>query len=118
MPEEENSIILPAEYKYLNKYGIDFAILNELEMLGLIKFEGFTGFVFKFQHNTHRFRITYGPYAAVVMHKGDEFPVGKVILTKAGESISRFVDRIVIDEHFDAVRKYLEDNGANFSKPD
>ena len=116
LPEEENSIILPSEYEYLNKYGVDFSTLNELEMLGLIKFEGVTGFVLTFQNNTHRFRVTYGPYAATVMQKADELPTGEVVLTKAGESISRFVDRHIISEHFDAVRKYMEDNGVKFSE--
>lgn len=110
-------IILPTNYSYLEDYGLDFSVLNELQMLGLIQFNPVTGYVLKFDNITYpKLHIIYGKKALTVLqYKQNAFPRGIVILTQAGQSIAKFTEQRVIEEHLDNISTYLKEKNVVIS---
>lgn len=111
-------VILPPEIDYLKKYGLDFTVLNELEMLGLIQFEPSGGYIIKL--NSTRFpnlHLIYGNNKVTVSKYPDrELPIGTVLLTRAGLSIARFTDAILVDKHLSEVCTFLKKNSVEVSE--
>lgn len=105
----QRRIILPTNYDYLDKYGINFSTLNELHMLGLIQLDNIGNYVIRIDTTEHpQLIVAYGKNAKKVkQYRNKEFPLGCVLLTKAGMTISQFVEPYEIDGHFDAVCDFL-----------
>jgi len=110
-------IIIKNSYSYLKKLNINFSTLNELEMLGLIHFSTF-GYILRFDNTKFpQIRIVYGTQVQTVnKYKNESFPVGEIFLTTAGESLFQFVEKTIIDEHFDCVIEYLKNNDVEFTE--
>lgn len=109
MPLEPH-IIVPFDYSYLNQYGINFSVLNELQMLGLVQFDPSIGYVIEYNVKTHpKLHLIYGKKVATVLkYENKKFPAGSLILTQAGMSIARFSEVEIIKGHFDAVCDFLK----------
>ncbi len=106
----KNTIVLPSEHDYLEKYNLTFATLSELEMLGLIQYNPTFQFITTYStKEISELRITYGDRVATVIgFPNKEFPIGSVLLTSAGEAIARCTEKEIIVEHFDEVIKYMK----------
>lgn len=111
-------VICPNEYEYLHKYGITLPILTELEMLGLIHCNFVSGFALRFNSQENpTIHLNYREREIVVAeYLNGRFPIGSVMLTKAGEAISRFVSDQNIEGHFEAVCTFLKKNGVKLSE--
>jgi len=109
MPAESH-IILPFDYGYLKRYGLNFSTLNELQMLGLIQFDPSIGYIIEYNAEIHpKLHLIYGKKVATILkYDNRHFPSGTLILTQAGRSIARFTEPEVIDGHFDAVCNLLK----------
>ena len=106
----ELHIIVPFDYSYLNQYGINFSVLNELQMLGLVQFDPSIGYVIEYNVKTQpKLHLIYGKKVATVLkYENKQFPTGSLILTQAGMSIARFSEVEIIEGHFDTVCDFLK----------
>ena len=111
-------VIIPHDYDYLHTYGITFSSLNELQLLGLIQYEGMgIGIVLENEKIT-KLSIQYGRHTATIKKYPDKhFPIGSVRLTDAGEVIAKFIGEQEIASHFKEVVKYLKSNDVVFDLP-
>lgn len=109
MPLEPH-IIVPFDYSYLNQYGINFSVLNELQMLGLVQFDPSIGYAIEYNVKTQpKLHLIYGKKVATVLkYENKQFPTGSLILTQAGMSIARFSEVEIIEGHFDTVCDFLK----------
>lgn len=79
---------------YLNKYGLNLSVLNELQMLGLIQFKPLSGCVRIFSFELYpKLHLIRGKSTATVLKYPDKkILIGTVLLSQAGLSIARFTD--------------------------
>ena len=75
------------------KYGIDFAVLNELESLGVIKFAANQGFCLSGLSYQKVLIYVDGKTIDIVKYKGDELPAGNVMFTAAGDALKQLLTR-------------------------
>ena len=108
---DEHEFVLPEKYEYLEKYGVSFSVLTELEALGLIRFDGTAEFGFTFLNaDAHtEIRISYAKDSCIAeRYQEDLFPCGVIILTQAGGAIASFTETVSVPEHFSHVVEYLK----------
>lgn len=99
--------------KYLNDLEINFTTLSELDKLGLIQFRS-AGYVRRYDSNKRPIVHIYANQKVITCTKYPNrcFPTGEVLLTDAGESISRFIDKKTLDGFEDYVLKYYKSRSA------
>lgn len=98
---------------------MSFNVLNELETLGVIRFESLTGYISKGIINDKIF-ICIGDKLDVIKEyeKGEkgEFPIGNVMLTSVGEALKSITDSVEIDDYYVMIKQYLVDKGVKFAE--
>lgn len=96
--------------EYLASLGINFQTLSELDKLGLIQFNTVAGFIRRYDANTCPIIHIRAKQKVITCTKypNMEFPVGEVLLTDAGESISRFVEKKSLDGFENYVFNYYK----------
>jgi len=109
----------PTEINYLNNLGITFTSLSELEMIGLIKCDcAIGGYVLRY--NSEKFpkiQISYGKdTTTAIKYPNYSFPIGVVLFTQSGKCLSRFIEKTIIDGHFDGLVSYLKTKKVKFSE--
>lgn len=109
VPYEGNA----AEFRAL---GLSFDLLNELETLGLIKFNSIAGFVAL--NTPEKGVVTYidGLTQEVESHKKDQLPIGNVMLTEAGDCLCRIIQPTPIPNYISLEKKYMISNGVVFKE--
>lgn len=114
--DAEEVVIVPPNCEYLKQYGINFYVLNELQILGLIQYHALGDFIARFDNTKFtKVNLKYGIQSAtVIKYENNKFPVGTVILTSAGEAIGRFSDHASILGHFDEVCDFMKRRGVEF----
>lgn len=123
---DSNGIILPGSSipivtapdneKYLLDAGINFSSLTELNILGLIQYNGIQNYLLKFDASVFpQIRITYGTQVQIVnKYPSMRFPIGYVLLTDAGEYIARISNNDPIDGYFEKVIEFLNQSNVEF----
>lgn len=91
-------------------------MLNELQILGLIQFDASGNLIARFDNTKlPKMNLKYGEETAtVIKYENNNFPIGTVILTSAGEAIGRFTDHTSILGHFDEVCDFMKSQGVEF----
>ena len=111
-------ILVPYEGNETEFYtlGLSFDLLNELETLGLIKFDSIAGFVAL--NVPEKGVITYidGQTQEVESHKKDQLPIGNVMLTEAGDCLCKIIQPIPIPNFISLEKKYMVSNGVVFKE--
>lgn len=99
---------------YLEKLGITFDALQELESLGLINASFSSFFVSQLSNTTYpKLHLVSETSAITVIEFPDRsFPLGYVSPTKAGACIARFVTQAHNPDHMDAIKTFLKKNGV------
>lgn len=101
----------------LQKIGLSFNILNEMDTLGLIKFDPLSGYAFS--------EVTSNSVLLYVSNKTELIkkvtnklvPSGNVILTEAGRCLKSITPLLEeIDGHGDMVKKYMLRKGIRFAE--
>ncbi len=93
------------------KMGIGFDVLNELETLGVLRFESITGYITKGIENEKVLLCIGDELDLIEAHRKGEIPIGNVLLTSVGEALLAITDAIEIDGYHDMIKEYL--NKAN-----
>lgn len=116
--EVRNDIVVPYEgnEEEFRTLGLSFDLLNELETLGLIKFDTIAGFVAL--NTPEKGVVTYidGLTQEVESHKKDQLPIGNVMLTEAGDCLCRIIQPTPIPNYISLEKKYMISNGVVFKE--
>jgi hypothetical protein len=110
-----NAIPYDQNEEYMRKLGLSFEIMNELETLGVIKFNSVTGYVATNMKEKNVLIYNNGNVLETNGHQDDSFPIGNVIFTSAGEALSKITDTYVLENYDVALKKYMELNDVTFS---
>lgn len=96
--------------------GVSFNVLNELETLGVIRFESLAGYISKGIIND-KILICIGDKLDVIKeYEKGEFPIGNVMLTSVGEALKSITDSVEIDDYYVMIKQYLVDKGVKFAE--
>lgn len=116
--EIRRNIVVPyegneAEFRAL---GLSFDLLNELETLGLIKFDSVAGFVTL--NVPEKGVVTYidGVTQEIESHRKDQLPIGNILLTEAGDCLCRIIQPTPIPNYISLEKKYMISNGVVFKE--
>ena len=94
---------------------MSFNVLNELETLGVIRFEPIGGYISK-GFSSDKILICVGDKLDVIeKYKKGELPAGNVMLTSVGEALKSITDSVEINDYYEMVREYMSDNGVKFA---
>ena len=96
------------------KMGISFEVLNELDTLGLIKFETISGYITKGLKNKNILICVGDKLEVICEHDNDNIPIGNVLLTSAGEALRLIIDSEEIPQYYEMIKNYLLDNNVKF----
>lgn len=110
-----NAITYNKNEEYMRKMGLSFEIMNELETLGVIKFNTVAGYVTTNMKEKNVLIYINGNVLETNGHRDDSFPIGNVIFTSAGEALSKITDPYVLENYDMVVKKYMESNNVTFS---
>ena len=113
-----NDIVVPYEGNEgeLRSIGLSFNIFNELDTLGLIKFDAVAGFIAVDIPEMRILTYTGGVTKEIEKRGQNELPIGNVMLTEAGECLDRIVESEQI-ENFEALeRRYMEKKNIVFKE--
>lgn len=95
--------------------GVSFNVLNELETLGVIRFESLAGYISKGITND-KVLICVGDKLDVIEgYRKGELPIGNVMLTSVGEALKSITDSVEISDYYEMVKKYMSDKGVKFA---
>lgn len=111
-----DDIVVPirGNEKALSKIGLSINMVNELETLGLIKFDALSGYVAI--DITGKAIIWYpeGVSHVISKHDADKLPIGNVTLTAAGECLRRIIEPIPYDGYAKLVDDFSIRNGVEY----
>ena len=113
----ENSlseIIIPFSHEFENAF-IEFELFNELEMLGVITINSFTGYAEKLVNNANSLICLGNELILTKKNNNHPFPIGNVIPTFAGKTLQAIIEPIKLEGYYEFVRNYMEKQGILFS---
>ena len=85
-------LVLDDQHEIYNKHGINFDTLTHLESLGLIRFDGLSGF--RFMNLPKSITVSYGKRQTILTlpnDSGNDLSIGNILLTQAGGELTRIV---------------------------
>lgn len=86
--------------------------MNELETLGVIKFDTVAGYVATDMNEKKVLVYINGNVIETSSHIDETFPIGNVLFTSAGEALSKITEPYTLEGYEDAVIKYLKSNNV------
>ena len=96
------------------EHDVDFNVLNELETLGVIRFDSISGYISKGIKND-KVLICIGDKLDVIeQYKKEGMPFGNVILTSVGKVLQAITDAVKINDYYDMVKTYLIDKEVKY----
>lgn len=93
--------------------GLSFDVFQELETLGLIKYDSL-GYVAKKVQSQNVLVYIQETTETIMQHNADEIPKGNVILTEAGRCLCRIVECENIDGYKQMLMEYMKQNRVVF----
>ena len=108
-----NAIVFDQNEEYMRKMGLSFELLNELETLGVIKFDTIAGYASTNMKEKKVLVYINGNVVETSSHQDDRFPIGNVLFTSAGEVLRKITDLYEVEGYEGAVKKYLKSNSVS-----
>ena len=96
----------------LNKIGLTFSMLNELETFGLIKFNSLSGYAAVGYNQKIVLIHANTNTIAINEHEKNKVPIGNVMLTSTGECLMNITPTDTILHYDDMVKKYIQNNNT------
>lgn len=96
--------------------GLDFKTLNELDTLGVIKFDSKSGYASKGIFNKNLLMYVGDKLELIEEHNEGEVPIGNVFLTAVGEKLRAITDSIEIEGYYNMVMRYFAEEGVKIAK--
>lgn len=94
----------------LNKMGLTFGMLNELDTLGLIKFDALSGYAATGFEQKLVLLYANGKTITINKHEKNEVPIGNVILTLTGECLMKITPTDTMPDYGEVIEKYLRND--------
>lgn len=107
-----NAVVFDQNEEYMRKIGVSFELLNELETLGVIKFDTVAGYAATDMNEKKVLVYINGNVIETSSHIDEIFPIGNVLFTSAGEALSKITEPYTLEGYEDAVIKYLKSNNV------
>ncbi len=109
-------IIIPYDEDddYFIKCGLNIIALNELEILGLIKYNAF-GFSATNVNSEKLLMIVEDKLEAIEKHPKGLVGIGNILLTHAGEALASITQPLEIEGYCDTVKQYLSRHEVVFA---
>ena len=107
-----NAVVFDQNEEYMRKIGLSFELLNELETLGVIKFDTVAGYAATDMNEKKVLVYINGNVIETSSHIDETFPIGNVLFTSAGEALSKITEPYTLEGYEDAVIKYLKSNNV------
>lgn len=111
-----NVIAFSENEEYMKKIGISFEILNELETLGVIKFNPLTGYADTDIKENKVLVYLNGRVLETSAYSKGRFPIGNVIFTSAGEALRKITDLCTVKGYEETVIKYIREQGIKLEE--
>ena len=105
-------LVLDEKHEIYNKHGINFGILTHLESMGLVRFDGLSGF--RFTNLPNKTIVYYAGRPVTLALPNDsenDLRIGRILPTQAGRELARIIaaDLNPIEGFFDyAYDKWAE----------
>ncbi len=99
----------------MGELGISFQVINELETLGVIKFDSVAGYITTGIKDKKVLLCVNGKTMEITQHESGNVPIGDVILTSAGETLKNITTIEEIQGYDEAIKKYMCSKGVIFS---
>ena len=107
-----NAVVFDQNEEYMRKIGLSFKLLNELETLGVIKFDTVAGYAATDMNEKKVLVYINGNVIETSSHIDETFPIRNVLFTSAGEALSKITEPYTLEGYEDAVIKYLKSNNV------
>lgn len=107
-----NAVVFDQNEEYMRKIGLSFELLNELETLGVIKFDTVAGYAVTDMNEKKVLVYINGNVIETSSHIDETFPIRNVLFTSAGEALSKITEPYTLEGYEDAVIKYLKSNNV------
>lgn len=95
--------------------GISFNILNELETLGLIKFDPIAGYISKGIQNKKILMFAGGEEELIIDHQENVIPKGNVLFTSVGEVLRKITENEDIPNYNKMIKRYMMNHNVKFA---
>ena len=95
--------------------GVSFNVLNELETLGVIRFESLSAYISTGITNDKVLICVGDKLDVIEEYRKGELPIGNVMLTSVGEALKSITDSVEISDYYEMVKIYMSDNGVKFA---
>lgn len=92
---------------FMRSAGLSFEVFNELDSLGLIKFDFSAGYVSKAKVEKNPLVYADEKKQFIIEFNGGSFPVGNVLLTSAGKYLEAITTAEKVDGYGEMVKRYL-----------
>lgn len=103
---------------YMNKLGLHFGIMNELETLGLIKFNNLTEYKMSTESGTEKiFAYLKGRTLVLKDYNKSNIPIADVMLTEAGQALSKIIpsdNNVGYKDYEKIFKEYMKNKGFVF----
>lgn len=111
-------IVVPynENHEFMSELGISFQMLNELETLGVIKFDPVAGYISKGIDDKKILIYANGKTMEITKHDVGSVPIGNVIMTSAGEVLKNITTPEDIDKYDEAIKKYMKLHSVMFNE--
>lgn len=116
---EFKELFVPYDKQYDEKFreiGVSFNVLNELETLGVIRFEPLVGYVSAESINDKVLICVGDKLDMVEEYTKEELPIGSVMLTAVGEALRSITDSVEIKDYYSMVKDYMSNRGVKFAE--
>jgi len=95
--------------------GVSFNVLNELETLGVIRFESLSGYISTGITNDKVLICVGDKLDVIEEYRKGKLPIGNVMLTSVGEALKSITDSVEISDYYEMVKIYMSDKGVKFA---
>ena len=111
-------LFFDSDNSFLQELGITFVSLNDLESLGLVKFDTIAGFITQYDANVvKKIHINYDNNTTTVTKFPDKaFPIGNIMLTTSGKVIKRSVSRNTIPAYMEHIIDGIKKQSVEISE--
>ncbi len=94
-------------FEYMSGVGLSFEMLNELETLGVIKFDPVAGYASVGITGKRVLIYINGKVIETGAPSDGKYPIGNVLLTSAGQELEKITEGITPDGYGEALERYL-----------
>jgi len=91
----------------LGEWGLSFRVLNELETLGVIKFQFISDYICTGINNDNVLIYVDKKLEVINEYKKGEIPAGNVMLTSVGESLQAITDSCELEGYYEMIMNYF-----------